>query len=65
MGVQNHSVQKISYTIREASEATGIGRTKLYEYMQDGAIKPIKAGRRTLFKHADLVRLIDSLPGVE
>jgi excisionase family DNA binding protein len=53
---------KLAYTIPEAIASTGIGRTKLYAYMRDGRIKHVKAGRRTLIKHSDLVRLIDTLP---
>jgi excisionase family DNA binding protein len=56
------SGNKLAYTIPEAIASTGIGRTKLYAFMRDGRIKHVKAGRRTLIKHSELVKLIDMLP---
>lgn len=53
---------KIGYTIQQACEATGIGRTKMYEYIHDGLVKPKKSGRNNIFTHDELVRLINSLP---
>lgn len=38
-------VTKIMYTIPEAAEATGIGKTKLYELMGAGQIESVTVGR--------------------
>ena len=45
---------KIAYTINEAREVTGIGRTKLYELINAGKLKPAKIGTRTLILRTDL-----------
>ena len=54
--------QKIGYTIDQAVEASGIGRTKLYEYIRTGDLLTVKSGRRQIIKHRDLVALVDNLP---
>jgi len=56
---------KLAYTIPEAVAASGIGRSKLYQLIKEGAIVPRKAGRRTLILTADLTRLIDNLPSAK
>ena len=45
---------KIAYTSNEAREVTGIGRTKLYELINAGKLKPAKIGTRTLLLRTDL-----------
>ena len=45
---------KIAYTINEAREVSGIGRTKLYELINAGKLKPAKIGTRTLILRTDL-----------
>jgi excisionase family DNA binding protein len=40
--------QKLSLSVEEAAEATGIGRSKLYEAMRDGLLQARKFGRRTI-----------------
>lgn len=45
---------KIAYTINEAREVSGIGRTKLYELINAGKLKPAKIGTRTLLLRTDL-----------
>ena len=53
---------KLGYTLQEACDVTGIGRTKMYEYMKAGLVKPKKSGRNNIFTHDQLVRLVNSLP---
>ena len=55
-------MQKLSYTIPEAVEASGLGRTKLYEYIKLGLLKRRKAGKRTLILASDLQALLERLP---
>lgn len=50
---------KISYTVNEAVAASGIGRTKLYDLMRAGELKPAKIGTRTLIRRKDLEALIE------
>lgn len=53
---------KLSFTIPEACQATGLGRTMIYRLIQEGKLRALKAGRRTLIAAHDLAALIDSLP---
>lgn len=41
---------KISATVKEACEMTGLGKTKLYELMNENRIETITIGRRRLVK---------------
>lgn len=51
---------KLSFTIHEACEATGIGRSTLYEQLQAGRLGKIKVGRRTLITAGELQRWLAS-----
>jgi excisionase family DNA binding protein len=51
--------QRLSCTIAEACEVTGLGRTKLYELIADGHLATTTVGRRRLV----LVRSLLSLLG--
>lgn len=44
----------------EAAHYARIGKTRLYEIVKAGALKPRKLGRRTLFARAEIDALIDS-----
>lgn len=46
------------YTVDEVCENLRIGRTRLYELIDTGAIKPIKIGKLTRFTHDELVAFI-------
>lgn len=48
-------IEKIGYSVDEAVEASGIGRTTLYELIGSGAIESIKVGRRRIIP-ADSIR---------
>ncbi len=49
-------------TIADAAIYTGLGRSRLYEYLAEGRIIARKAGRRTILMRADLDRLLAELP---
>lgn len=51
---------KLSYTINEVSEATGLGRTKIYELIGNGSLKSFKIGHRRLVRAVDLEALIST-----
>lgn len=51
----------LSYTIEETSKITGLGRTRLYEELNSGRLKGVKAGRRTLIPHANIIQWLDDL----
>lgn len=52
----------IAYTILDATKASGIGRTSLYELIGAGKIEARKAGNRTLIPADSLRAYIASLP---
>lgn len=58
----NATSHKLSYTIAEAVEVTGLSDDTLYRRHAAGEISMRKAGRRTLILREDLERLIESLP---
>ena len=49
---------KITTSVREACEMTGLGKTKLYELMAEGKIQSGTVGRRRLVKIDSLHALI-------
>jgi excisionase family DNA binding protein len=49
-------------TIRQTTQIAGLGRTTLYRLISEGAIRPVKVGRRTLVIVAELDEWLVSLP---
>ena len=52
-------MSKLSYSIDEAVEASGIGRTTIYALIKAGELTPVKIGRRTLIRKSDLEALLE------
>jgi excisionase family DNA binding protein len=52
--------ERLSCTIDEACEATGLGRTKLYELIGTGEIITTTVGRRRLVIVRSLIALLDT-----
>jgi excisionase family DNA binding protein len=52
--------QKLTCTINQACEVTGLGRTKLYELIGDGHLATTTVGRRRLVVVLSLLSLLDS-----
>jgi excisionase family DNA binding protein len=52
-------VQRLTCTIAEACEVTGLGRTKLYELIGDGKVGTTTIGRRRLVLVQSLLSLIE------
>ena len=50
--------QRLSCTIAEACEATGLGRTKLYELIGEGHLATTTVGRRRLVLVRSLLSLL-------
>ncbi|MGD0886160.1 MAG: helix-turn-helix domain-containing protein [Thermodesulfovibrionales bacterium] len=50
-------VEKL-YTVNEVVEMLRIARATLYRHIDNGLIKPVKLGGRTLFPESELDRLI-------
>lgn len=56
---QGHAIAPISVRIATAVRMTGIGRSKIYELIQEGAIDIVKIGSSTLIPVASLERLLE------
>lgn len=55
-------IEKVSYSIDEAIEATGIGRTLLFAEIKEGRLGAVKCGKRTLIPVQSLRDWVNSLP---
>ena len=53
-------VQRLTCTIAQACEVTGLGRTTLYELIGEGRISTTAVGRRRLVLVQSLLSLIES-----
>lgn len=49
----------ITISISDTKKATGLGRTKLYELINEGKLQTVKVGRRTLVKTASIRALVE------
>ena len=59
-GVVSNFPGKLAYRIDEAAQASGIGRTSLYELIGSGRLKAFKAAGRRLIMRADLEAFLAS-----
>lgn len=50
---------KLAYSIKEACEATSMGRTRIYALIKDGRLEVRKIGTRTLVLADSLKKLIE------
>lgn len=51
----------VVYTVAEVAERLRLGRSAVYELMQQGRLRSFKVGRRRLVAHVDLVAFVDEL----
>ena len=49
----------LAYSIKEASRATSLGRTRIYQLISAGKLEAIKIGARTLIPAAALHKLLE------
>jgi excisionase family DNA binding protein len=52
--------ERLTCTIAEACEAVGLGRTKLYELIDEGRLASITIGRRRLVVVRSLLKLLET-----
>lgn len=57
-------MEKLSYTLKEASQALGLGMTKVREGVASGAIASFRVGRRILVTRTALDAFIRAQTGV-
>jgi Helix-turn-helix domain len=48
--------------VEEAVVVSGIGRSKLYEYIKNGELDARKSGKRTIVLRSGLMKLLENLP---
>ena len=53
-------METIAASVNETARSLGLGRTKVYELINDGKLTTIKIGRRTLVKADSIRALIDT-----
>ncbi len=58
----NNDVTVLAYRIREACDACGVGRTRLYALIAEGKIEARQCGGRTLIPADSLRRFLANLP---
>lgn len=52
---------KATYGVRETLDLLSIGRSSLYKAIARGDIEPVKLGKKTLFRAADLAAFVAAL----
>ena len=55
-------LSKKAYTISQAVEALGLGKTSLYNQIKIGKIRPRKFGNRTLIPVSEIDKWLNELP---
>jgi excisionase family DNA binding protein len=57
-------VEKLSYSIAEVAQATGLSRARIYQLVAAGTLPAVNllGTRRMLIQKRDLVAFLDSLP---
>lgn len=55
-------IEKLTYSLKEASAALGVGKTTLYKALADGALTAVKLGNRTLIPAESLRAWMASWP---
>jgi excisionase family DNA binding protein len=60
---KHHNLDKLLYGVDEAAEVLAIGRTRVYELMNDGSISYVKIGASRRIPAAALAAFVESLVG--
>jgi excisionase family DNA binding protein len=53
------SSSKLGYSIREACEATSLGKTTIYSHIAAGRLRTVRVGGRTIIPSASLHALFE------
>lgn len=57
--MRGHHIQPLAYSIAEACRVSSLGRTRLYQLINEGKLQVRKIGNRTLIPAASLRALIE------
>lgn len=60
-----NELRKLSYSIAEAVELTGLGRSTIYEEIRSKRLRALKCNRRTIVLAEDLAKFLASLPATQ
>ena len=52
------AVERLTYTIPEAAQAIGIGKSMLYGLINDGELRTIRLGKRVLIPRDSILELL-------
>lgn len=58
MNSQNDNFSKLAYSIKEACEASSLGRTTIYSHIRAKRLKAIRVGGRTIIPAESLHALL-------
>ena len=58
-------MEMLAYKIPEAVQVAPVGKTRLYEALNSGALKAYKQGAHTIIMRDDLLAWLRSLPDYE
>ncbi|HWK95630.1 MAG TPA: helix-turn-helix domain-containing protein [Pseudolabrys sp.] len=56
---------RLAYSVKDAAEVSGIGRTAIFAAIKSGQIVARKFGKRTLISAEDLKAFVESLPTIK
>jgi len=59
------ALPRLAYSVAEAADVLGVGRTLAYDLIRRGELRSVKIGARRVVRHDALVAYLDSLEGVE
>lgn len=63
--MSNSDIKREGLSIPEACAVAGVGRTKIYEAIEDGRLKARKLGKRTIILRTDLQDFLQTLPVIQ
>ena len=53
-------MEPLTVTVAGAKKALGLGTTKIYDLINDGKLRTVKVGRRTLVRTDSIRQLVDA-----
>lgn len=56
---QQHGA-RIAFSVAETAEATGLGRTTVYQLIRDGRLRSVKIGNRRLVRASDVYGMVQA-----
>ena len=56
---------RITVSISETAEMTGMSRSRIYQLIQNGSLKSVSLGRRRLIRVRDIEAMLDAAGGQE